>query len=124
MKVLVVGCLVALSGAVAFAQEADDAQVAYDEASRCAGQFMWLLNASSGGQPPINEYSLDERVAGLSKLEALAKERAVKLDPVPDVANDILDVSDETIGVFFDDPDAVEDELYACAVGVGLREAE
>lgn len=93
----------------------------YAGAVACAGKFRWVLDASSGGQPALNEYSLDERVKGGEVWAARAEALAAAADPAPEAAKDIQSVADDTIGAFFDDPDAVEAELLACAIGMGMR---
>lgn len=109
-------------GVGAHAQDSDDGTFAYDEAVVCAGKFRWVLEASSGGQPVLNEYSLDERVSGGEVWATRAIELAAELSSAPDVIAEIQAVSDDTVGAFFDDPDVVEAELMACAIGIGMRE--
>lgn len=107
----------------AFAQVAVSLSDAdYERAVSCAGKFRWVLDASSGGQPALNEYTLDERVKGGEVWTTRAEELADGLDPSTVVAADIQSVADETIGAFFDDPDTVEAELLQCAIGMGMRE--
>lgn len=123
MRALVSFVVVVACGVAAQAQEPvaiDDA--GYEEAVACAGKFRWVLDASSGGQPALNEYSLEERVKGGEVWKGRAETLAADIDPAPDVASEIQSVADETIGYFFDDPDAVEAELLECAIGMGMRE--
>lgn len=114
-----IGCAVATTG---WAQETAGAGAAYNEAIACAGKFRWVLDASSGGQPALNEYSLDERVKGIEVFTEKAEAIAAEMDPTPHVARDVQSVADDTIGAFFDDPDTVEAELLACAISIGMRE--
>lgn len=110
------------AGAAVHAQEPLAIEQAdYADAVACSGKFRWVLDASSGGQPALNEYSLEERVKGGEAWTTRAEALAAAADPVPDVARDIQFVADDTIGAFFDDPDAVEAELLACAIGMGMR---
>ncbi len=121
----VVGCLMGLGMAAGTAVHAQETlaieQADYAEAVACAGKFRWVLDASSGGQPALNEYSLEERVKGGEAWATRAEALTAAADPAPDVAKDIQSVADDTIGHFFDDPDAVEAELLGCAIGMGMR---
>lgn len=123
MRCLVVSLALTLAGApAALAQEnkGDGPAVgSYEDEVACAGRFRWVLDASSGGQPALNEYSLEERVGGveayLERAEAVASADA-------DVEGDVQTVADEVMGAAFDDPDTVEAELMACAIVIGMRE--
>lgn len=123
MRRLVLPVLIACGTALAASAQAPaDAGAAYAEAVACAGKFRWVLDASSGGQPALNEYSLEERVKGVEVYTQKAEAAGAAVEPTPDVARDIQAVADDTIGAFFDDPDTVESELLACAIAIGMRE--
>jgi len=122
MKRLAVAALLAAPVIVAQVIAEGDPKAAYDAAIDCAGRYKWLLDASSGGQPPINGYTLDERVKAVTTLEGKVRELAAPAGVSgSSIAGAILDVSDETSDLFLDDPAAVEAKLAACGTMAGIR---
>lgn len=113
--------VVALAVLVAPAIAEGDPKAGYDAALECAGRFKWLLDASSGGQPPVNGYTLDQRVKAATTLEAKVRELAPAAG-VSDgsVAGAILDVSDDTTELFYSEPEKVEGSLTACKPMAGI----
>jgi hypothetical protein len=123
MKRVLAAAAISVAGGAGLADaQGADAKAAYDETLGCAGRFKWLLDASSGGQPPVQTYSLPERVKAVTTLEARAKELAGPAGAdAASVPKAMLAIADETIGAFFDDPEAVEAKLAACAPLAGIR---
>lgn len=118
-RVLSAFLIVASLTPFAFAQDAAKAE--YQAALDCAGRFKWLLDASSGGQPPINGYTLDERVKAVTALEVKVRERAPAAGvEAGAVAGAILDVSDATTELFYSEPEKVEGLLAACKPMAGI----
>lgn len=118
-RVLFASLAAVLLAPPAFAQDA--AKGSYDVALDCAGRFKWLLDASAGGQPPLNGYTLDQRVKAATALEAKVRELAPAAGVSGGaVAGAILDVADETTELFFSEPDKVEGMLAACRPMAGI----
>ncbi len=125
MKRALSACLVLASlapGAFAPAFGEEAGKGSYEAALDCAGRFKWLLDASAGGQPPLNGYTLDQRVKAATRLEARVRELAPAAGVSSGaVAGAILDIADATTELFFSDPDKVEGMLTTCRPMAGIE---